>query len=154
MRFPARPALAAVLTAVFASASHAALDLKGMDKAAGACSDFYMYANAKWFADNQIPADRSFWGAGSKLARDNENLLIGMLDEAAKKPLPPYGSSTRKVIEYYMRGMDEDNIRHWQLKPLAPFLGPLATMEDRNEMARLVGELHTRGIFTGFTLDF
>jgi putative endopeptidase len=153
MRILARRPLAALFAAAFATAAHAALDVKGMDKAVGACSDFYMYANAKWFAENEIPADRSFWGAASKLARDNETQLIRTLDEAAKAKLPPPGSPMRKVIEYYMRGMDEANIRHWQLKPLAPFLGPLAVMEDRAGMARFIGELHTRGIFAGFSFE-
>ena len=127
-----------------------ALDVKGLDKGVNACTDFYQYANRKWLASTEIPADRSFWGTGSIIGRQNEDLLIRLLEEAAKKPLPPPGTATRKVIEYYKRGMEEAGIRHWQLKPLTPFLGPIAILDDKQAMARLVAELHTRGIFPGF----
>ena len=143
-----RIALAAALAV--ASPADAALDVKGLDTSVDRCADFYMYANRTWLEGNEIPADRSFWGSASVLAKGNEDLLIRILDDASKAPLPPQGSATRKVIEYYQRGMDEANIRHWQLKPLAPFLGPIAALDDRKQIARIVGELHTRGIFPGF----
>ena len=145
-----RPALALVLAAAGAAQ---ALDVKGLDPAIDRCTDFYMYANHKWLEANEIPPDRSFWGSASALAKRNEDMLTRMLDDASKAPLPPEGTATRKVIEYYARGMDEASIRHWQLKPLAPFLGPIATLDDRAAMARMIGELHTRGIFPGFHFE-
>jgi predicted metalloendopeptidase len=73
-----------------------------------------------------------------------------MLDEASKKPLPPEGSATRKVIEYYQRGMDEANIRHWQLKPSRRSSADRRAAGPRAD-GEMIGELHTRGIFPGFT---
>ena len=152
-RFDLR-ALAALLLAGLAGAASAqpSLDVKGLDPKLGACTDFYRYANGKWLDGTEIPADRTFWGAASVLARANEDLLIKILDEASKK-LPPEGTATRKVVEYYARGMAEANIRNWQLKPLAPFLGPLAHMQDREALVRMIGDLHTRGIFPGFRFE-
>ena len=147
------PPLAAVLLALSALPSRA-LDVKGLDPKIGACTDFYQYANRKWLDATEIPADRSFWAASTILARANEDMLIGILDEALKRPLPPHGSATRKVIQYYERGMNEKHIRHWQLKPLAPFLGTIKELKTREEIARLMGELHTRGIYPGFGFDF
>ena len=145
--------LAAALLAAYSIAAQA-LDVPGLDDKVGACTDFYQYANRKWLESTEIPADRSWWGSMSVLDRQNEDLLIRLLDEALAKPLPPQGSATRKVIEYYERGMNEAHIRHWQLKPLAPFLWTIRELKSREEIAQLLGELHTRGIYPGFTLDF
>jgi len=147
-----RRPLAAIALAALSGAA-VALDVKGLDKGVNACTDFYQYANRKWLASTEIPADRSFWGAASMIARQNEDMLIRMLDEASKQPLPPPGTATRKVIEYYKRGMDEANIHQSQLKPLEIYLGPIATLDDRQAMARMMAELHTRGIYPGFGFD-
>src|SRR6187402_529645 len=144
--------LVAVLLATCAGTVHA-LDVKGLDPTVGACTDFYQYANRKWLEGTEIPGDRTFWGAASIIARQNEDMLIRMLDDAVKQPLPPVGSPTRKVIEYYERGMNEAHIRHWQLKPLSILLSPIAAVSDREAMARIIGELHTRGIFPGFGFE-
>lgn len=145
------PILAALLAA--ASLGAQALDVGGLDKGVGACTDFYAYANRKWVESVEIPADRDSWSTAAIVGRGNDDLLIAILEEAVKKPLPPEGSATRKVIQYYARGMDEANIRHWQLKPLAPFLGAIGALENKEAMARMVGELHTRGIFPGWRFD-
>jgi putative endopeptidase len=142
--------LAALLLA--ASGAAHALDIKGLDKSVGACTDFYAYANRTWLQGTEIPADRTFWGAASIIGRNNEQLLIGLLDAAVKSP-PPAGTPLAKVVQYYERGMNEAHIRHWQLKPLAQFMGPIAMLKEREEMASLIGTLHTRGIFPGFAFE-
>jgi len=147
------PALAAALLAGFALAAHA-LDVKGLDRPAGACSDFWQYANKKWLDTTEIPADRTFWGSASMIARANEDMLIRILDEALKKKeLPPWGSPQRMVVEYYASGMDEARVRHWQLKPLAPLLSDIAALREREALARMLGDLHARGIFPGFGFE-
>jgi predicted metalloendopeptidase len=147
------PSVAFAAFAASALPAHA-LDLKGLDPQVGACTDFYQYANRKWLESTEIPSDRTFWAASTILARDNEDMLIRILDEALTKPLPPEGSAVRKVIEYYERGMNEAQIRHWQLKPISRFLGTIREIKTADEVARLVGELHTRGIFPGFGFEF
>ena len=144
--------LAAALLAAFALPAHA-LDVKGIDKGVDACTDFYAYANRTWLQATEIPADRTFWGAASVIGRNNEQMLIGLLDEASKNP-PPASTPLGKVVQYYQSGMGEAQIRHWQLKPLAQFLGPIGQMKGVEDMARLIGEVHARGIYPGFAFDF
>ena len=36
-----------------------ALDVTGLSKSVGACTDFYMYANEQWLLNTKIPGDRS-----------------------------------------------------------------------------------------------
>ena len=145
------PPLAAALLAV-STLPALALDVKGLDKSIDACADFYAYANRTWLEGTQIPGDRTFWGTFSIIGRNNEDLLIRLLDEASKSP-PPATTALGKVVRYYERGMNEAHIRHWQLKPLAQFMGPIELMKDTGEMARLIGELHTRGIHPGFAFE-
>jgi putative endopeptidase len=85
-----RPLAAAFLAACAGAAQ--ALDVKGLERPAAACTDFYRYANKTWLETTEIPADRTFWGAASIIGRANEDMLIGILDEAVKqKKLPPPG---------------------------------------------------------------
>src|SRR5688572_1351245 len=129
-----------------------ALDVKGLDKSVAACTDFYAYANRTWLQGTEIPADRTFWGAASVIGRNNEELLIGMLDEASKSPPSP-ATPLGKVVRYYQSGMNHAEISHSQLKPLAQFLGPIGELKSADEMALLLGRLHTRGIFPGFGFE-
>ena len=39
-----------------------------LDTAGNACKDFGQYVNGKWLAANEIPGDRSSWGAFDMLA--------------------------------------------------------------------------------------
>jgi putative endopeptidase len=143
--------LAALTLAAFALPA-LALDVKGLDKRVAACTDFYAYANRIWLEGTEIPADRTFWGAASVIGRNNEELLIGMLDEASKSPPSP-ATALGKVVRYYQSGMNQAEISHSQLKPLAQFLGPIRELKSAEEMAQLLGKLHTRGIFPGFGFE-
>ncbi|HSJ98038.1 MAG TPA: M13 family metallopeptidase, partial [Myxococcota bacterium] len=148
---PSRAALALASAGLAGAAWAASLDLAGLDKGIDPCDDFYGYVNQRWIAANEIPGDRSTWGTAAIVARGNEDMMLELMQASlAGSALPPVGSPERKVLEYFRSGMEEANIRHWQLKPLAPFLGPIAQLGDASALARLIGDLHTRGIRPGF----
>ena len=58
-----------------AFACPAALDVAGLDPAAGACMDFYRYANGRWLESARIPDNRSRWGTFDQIDERNQNTL-------------------------------------------------------------------------------
>src|SRR5882724_3619928 len=94
------------------------IDLKSIATTIQPCQDFYLYANGHWLAWNPVPADRTSWGAGSKLYEKNLAVLHQILEDAARNTSAPKGSATRKVGDFYRVGMDEAKIEAYGEKPL------------------------------------
>jgi predicted metalloendopeptidase len=62
--------------ATFACAAPAALDLAGIDRGVDPCTDFYQYVNRKWIESTPIPDDRTSWGTGAMVDKNNEAILV------------------------------------------------------------------------------
>ena len=60
------------------------LDLTSMDRTVEPCVNFYAYSCGNWIKQNPIPPDQSRWSVYSKLTQDNQMLLWGILEQAAK----------------------------------------------------------------------
>ena len=75
------------------------LDARNFDRAAGACRDFFQYANGGWLKANPIPAAYSQWSLDDEITERNDALLRDVLESAAKSAAGP-GSDTRKVGDF------------------------------------------------------
>src|SRR5678815_6136892 len=58
--------------------------LQNLDKSVRPQDDFYRHVNGGWLAATQIPADKSNYGAFTKLQDDAERDLREILEEAAR----------------------------------------------------------------------
>ena len=147
-----RRSLIAALAAALATA-HAGVDLPGMDRAADPCVDFYRFANGRWLDATAIPPDLSRWGSFDTLTRLSEETLRKAMEEAATAPPAPAGSSRRIAIDYYRSGMDEAAIARAGIAPLVPLLSRIASLERREDLPRVLGELHAVNIEPAFGFD-
>ena len=143
----------AIALAAPAPLALAAIDTTAMDRSVDPCADFYAYANRRWLETAKIPSDRARWGSFDMLGETAERTLEQALAGALKKPLPPEGSSRRRVLDFYASGMDEAGIRRASIQPLAPFLTAIRAIDDAESLARVTADLHARGIHPGFTFD-
>ncbi len=114
------------------------LDLTSMDRTVQACDDFYRYSCGNWIKKNPIPADQPGWDVYAKLAYDNERLLWGLLEEAAK-PAPDRTAAQQKIGDFYHACMDEAAIdKAGHRLPFSRFWTAITRIKNRADLARFI----------------
>jgi predicted metalloendopeptidase len=122
-------------TPVAAATLHG-IDLDAMDRRIKPGDDFYAYANGKWLARTNIPADRAEWGTGEIVAELTEKRVAGLIQEAVQAPA---GSNARKVGDFYATYMDERAIESHALAPLQHTMDRIGAIKDKGGLARELG---------------
>jgi len=118
-----------------ATESHG-LDLAGMDPSVKPGDDFFAYANGRWIANTEIPADRSSWGPLASLRELTSRRTAELMQQAASaRP----GTDARKVGDYYATLMDENAIERQGLRSLEPQLARIAAIRDARALASFLG---------------
>ena len=110
-----------------------------MDPAVAPGDDFYRYANGRWLAATEIPADQSNWGAGPMLVERTSGRIRDLIQDAAKAPAPA-GSDARLVGDFYRAYMDEAGIEARGLEPIKGRLERVEAIADRAELSRALGQ--------------
>ncbi|HEU5040602.1 MAG TPA: M13 family metallopeptidase, partial [Gemmatimonadales bacterium] len=133
----ARPGIAQTAAAILPSAP-SGLDTAGMDRSVRPGDDFFEFANGRWVARTEIPADRSSYGAGAILAELTDRRVADLIQAAAGGEAPA-GSDARRVGDYYAAFMDSAAIDARGIAPLRPTLDSIAAIADRRQLARFLG---------------
>ncbi len=137
-----------VPTAVEAVAAKAELGSFGVDLSARNLDvkpgdDFFMYASGNWYDNYELPADKTRFGAFSKLAeRSNDEVKAIIEDLAAKENL----SGTEKLVaDYYNAYMDTDTLDALGITPLQATLTDIANIADVAGLTKTFGEAWLTG---------
>src|SRR5258708_2004729 len=104
--------------AVTLAAAPSGLDFAAVDRSVAPGDDFFRFANGRWLATTEIPADRSNYGTGAVVSDLTEQRTAQLIDSAIKAAHDPKGGSdklfandeARKVGDYYATFMDEEAI--------------------------------------------
>jgi putative endopeptidase len=110
-----------------------------IDRSVKPGDDFYLYANGDWIKSTEIPPDRGGIGVFSALADLSSKRTAALIEEAAKANAAA-GSGQRKIADLYNSYMDEAGIESKGLAPLRPHLDAIASIHDKTELARMLGE--------------
>jgi len=131
-------------------ASRSGVDLAAIDKSANACTDFYQFACGGWIAKHPIPPDQPRYGRFEELQDRNNEILKSILEDAAKTTS---AGELRKIGDYYASCMDEATIETKGIQPLKSDLDRVAAIKAKQDIAAVVGHLHTIGVgpFFGFS---
>ena len=113
--------------------------LDSIDRSVKPGDDFYRYANGEWLKRTEIPPDRVEVDVWTKLGDLSNKRTADLIAEIAKSN-PPAGSSSRKVADLYNSYMDEAAIEAKGLAPLRPHLEAIAAVQDKRQLARVLGE--------------
>ncbi|MGN6149542.1 MAG: M13 family metallopeptidase [Rhizomicrobium sp.] len=114
-------------------------DTAGMDGAVKPGDDFFRYANGKWFAGEQIPADRTWMGVIPRLRiRSEEHMkaLVAGLEARDPASLTP---EERQMRDFYDSYVDTKAIEAAGLKPVEKDLKHLAALKTHDDVARAMG---------------
>jgi putative endopeptidase len=116
------------------------VDLAHRDEAVKPGDDFFRYANGKWLATFQIPADKARYGSFDALGEKSENDVRAIVDEFSINP-PAAGSVGAKVADMYSSWMDEATIEARGLEPLKPYLDQINAVTDKAGLLKLMSTI-------------
>src|SRR3546814_150665 len=83
------------------------IDPANFDNSVRAQDDFYRHVDGTWLKKTEIPADKSNYGAFTKLADDAEQHLREIIEAANNKKDKKDGSDDQKVGDLYAPFMDQ-----------------------------------------------
>ncbi len=125
------------------------IDKKNFDPTVRPQDDFYRSVNGTWLKNTPIPADKSNYGAFTKLYDESQKALRQIIEEAAHKK----GKRTaeeQKVGDFYLSFMDSAAIEKAGLQPLQPELDHIQTVKNKTDLVKFIGQLSDLGVSRPF----
>lgn len=119
------------------------LDLSRFDRTVRPQDALYRFVNGAWLDTFEIPADKSNYGAFTKLADDAEAQIRVLVEEAAKGALTEPNAA--RIGATYTSFVDEAGADAKGHAPLADELQAIAKIKTHDDVARAFGELLTKG---------
>ncbi|MFN0046636.1 MAG: M13 family metallopeptidase [Sphingorhabdus sp.] len=121
-------------------------DFEGMDPATAPGDDFYLFANGKWAAKTEIPADKSNYGMFTALDDLSKERVKLVLD--AEKDVK--GS---KAGDIYASYLDVATVEKKGLKPIQPWLKQVRNIKSKAAFEKMLPTAARNGVgalFGGF----
>jgi len=130
-------------------------DKTGMDPSVKPGDDFFAYANGKWAARTEIPADKVRFGNFDKLAVLSESRVHAIVEDAVAGKLKDKDAG--KIAAAYASFMNEDLADKLGAKPIQPALAEIRAVTTKDGFTGLMGKANTTPFSTilpvGVTID-
>jgi len=121
-----------------------------LDTSKNACNDFGGYVNDKWLAANNIPGDRTSWGAFEMLAERSTAAQRQLAEQAAADA---DATGVEKIVgDLWSSGMDEAEINAQGIEPIKPQLTAIDALADKEAIAEYLRTSAAKG--QGFLFGF
>ncbi len=118
-------------------------DVADLDASKNACTDFAGYVNGKWLAANEIPGDRSSWGAFEMLDERSTGIQHQLAEQAAART---DATGIDKIVgDFYATGMDKDRIEAQGIQPLESRLAEIDALTDGASIAAYLRQSYAKG---------
>jgi putative endopeptidase len=108
--------------------------------------DLFRHVNGKWFAETEIPEDKSMYGSFHMLADDAEAAVKEILLQASATEGAAEGSPAQQIGDLYASFMDEDRANELGAAPIAAELNLIKHLTTIEETTKLMGEFSKLGI--------
>jgi putative endopeptidase len=137
-------ALASPIPALSQSAhSGKAIDTSNFDRSVRPGDNFYLFVNGGWMKKNPIPPGYSRWGTFQVVEKQNSERIRAMLENAARSHPSRKGDPTQLLGDFYSSAMDTVAAEAQGSKPLKPYLELINDISSPDDLARVIGELHS-----------
>lgn len=114
------------------------VDLSARDLNVKPGDDFFRYVNGTWMANNQIPDDRTRWGAFDMLRAKSEDDVRAIVQQVSQTGGAP-GTVEQKIADYYNAFLNVDEIDAKGLTPARADLAAIAALRTHAQVLALVG---------------
>ena len=104
-----------------------------LDASKDACADFGGYVNGKWLAANEIPGDRTTWGAFTILDERSVAVQHQLAEQAAA--MKDATGIDKIVGDFWAAGMDEAKINAQGITPLKGDLDAIDALSNKDAIA-------------------
>ena len=121
-----------------------------IDTSKDACTDFAGYVNGKWLAANEIPGDRTSWGAFEMLDERSTAVQRQLAEQAAG--MEDAEGVADIVGDMWATGMDEAAINAQGIAPIQGRLDAIEALDSHDAVANFLRESAARG--EGFLFGF
>ncbi|MBO9718382.1 MAG: peptidase [Pseudoxanthomonas sp.] len=120
-----------------------AFHVSDLDTTLDACSDFGGYVNGKWLAANEIPGDRTSWGAFTILDERSVAVQHQLAEQVAALQNP---TGIEKIVgDFWATGMDEAKVNAQGLEPLKADLATIDALTDAASIAQYLRDSAAKG---------
>ena len=129
------------------SSQRSGLDLEGANPAIRIQDDLFRFMNGRWIDTNEIPADRSAYGAFHRLRELSEERVKSIITDLSKESHEP-GSIAQKIGDLYRSFMDHDRIESEGVAPIQADIDSalaLASGSNVDDFLKVMGEMESRG---------
>ena len=137
---PAKPAFTIDESSLPAYNSFLASDI---DPSIDACTDFGGYINGKWLAANEIPGDKTSWGAFTILAERSVAIQRQLAEQAAA--LSNATGNEKIVGDFWATGMDEAAVNAAGITPIKDDLAAIDALTDGKSVAAWLRDNAAKG---------
>ena len=96
--------------------------------------DFYDYAVGKWIAENKIPSEYSSWGTFNILSKRTDKQLKAIIKGLMKDRDIKNGTIAQKVKDFYISGVDVEQVNKQGFKPIQPELDKIKSIVTRENL--------------------
>ncbi|MCY7354040.1 MAG: peptidase [Lysobacter sp.] len=104
-----------------------------LDASKNACTDFNGYVNGKWLAANDIPSDRTSWGAFEMLDERSTAVQRQLAEQAAADA---NATGVKDIVgDFWSTGMDEAKVNQQGITPLKGHLDKIAALDSKEAVA-------------------
>ena len=117
----------------------APLDLSLIDPAVRVQDDLFRHVNGRWLAHEQIPADKSGWGAFYELRDASESAVRGILDDLLTADVSALDAEQAKLARLYAGFMDTERAEHLGAAPLTDLLERVDSIGDVTALRHHLG---------------
>lgn len=114
------------------------VELDARDESVKPGDDFFMYASGTWYKNYEMPADKTRYGAFSKLADRSEERVKAIIDELAEQS--DLSGEAKLVADFYNSFMDVETINKKGIAPIQPILDDIAKIEDITGLTATFGK--------------